>query len=276
MERTSFLEVMELLRAKKNAILQGPPGTGKTFVARRIAYALLGMEDSDRFQFVEFHQSYSYEDFIEGYRPQGEKGFLLKLGVFRKFSEAAATDSKRAYVLVIDEINRGNLSKIFGELLMLIEHDKRSPAWSVRLAYSDQPFYVPANLYIIGLMNTADRSLAMVDYALRRRFAFFDLKPQFSSPAFKLSLIERGASENLASKIVIRMLGVNEQIAKDKTNLGPGFCIGHSFFCSDGADAVLDDAWYSRVIRTEIAPLLREYWFDDSKRAEDEIARLLE
>jgi hypothetical protein len=276
MERVDFLEILELLRAKKNVILQGPPGTGKTFVARRLAYALLGAEDKDRVQFVQFHQSYSYEDFVEGYRPEGEKGFSLKPGVFHTFTRTATDDSKRAYVLVIDEINRGNLSKIFGELMILIEHDKRSPAWSVRLAYSDEPFYVPPNLYLIGLMNTADRSLAMVDYALRRRFTFFDLKPKFSSPAFKSSLLERGAPEKLANAIVIRLGVLNEDIAKDSSNLGPGFCLGHSFFCSDASESVLDEAWYSRVIRTEVAPLLREYWFDNLKRADDAIARLLE
>jgi hypothetical protein len=275
-DRKDFVEMLELLRMKKNIILQGPPGTGKTFIARRLAYALLGVEDKDRVQFVQFHQSYSYEDFVEGYRPQGEKGFALRSGVFYTFSRSASNDSQRDFVLVIDEINRGNLSKIFGELMMLVEPDKRSPAWSIRLAYSDEPFYVPPNLYLIGLMNTADRSLAMVDYALRRRFTFFDLKPQFSSPSFKSSLIERGTAEDLAEAIVRRFVILNEDIAQDDANLGSGFCIGHSFFCSDVSQSALDQAWYFRIIRTEIAPLLREYWFDNKERAEAAIARLLE
>jgi hypothetical protein len=274
-DRAHFVEMLDLLRLKKNIILQGPPGTGKTFVARRLAYALLGAEDKDRVQFIQFHQSYSYEDFVEGYRPQPDKGFTLKPGIFYTFRKTAVDDSKRDYVFVIDEINRGNLSKIFGELMMLIEYDKRSPAWSVRLAYSDNPFYVPPNLYLIGLMNTADRSLAMVDYALRRRFIFFDLKPQFGSPAFMPWLLERGASQKLVNAILGRMGALNEVIAKDTTNLGPGFCIGHSFFCSDD-QTVLDEAWYYRVIRTEIAPLLREYWFDNVKRADEEVTRLME
>lgn len=274
-DREQFAEMLELLTLKKNIILQGPPGTGKTFVARRLAYALLKAEDKERFQFIQFHQSYSYEDFVEGYRPQPDKSFALKPGTFSTFRKTAVDDSKRDYVFVIDEINRGNLSKIFGELMMLIEYDKRSPAWSVRLAYSDSPFYVPPNLYLIGLMNTADRSLAMVDYALRRRFIFFDLKPQFTSSAFMPWLLERGASQKLVNAIVDRMGAMNELIAKDTTNLGAGFCIGHSFFCSDD-QPVLDENWYYRVIRTEIAPLLREYWFEDSKRADEAIARLME
>lgn len=275
-DESEFREMLDLLKTKKNIILHGPPGTGKTFSARRLAYALLRSEEKDRFQFVQFHQSFSYEDFVQGYRPRGEKGFELRNGVFYTFSQAAAKDSKRDYVLVIDEINRGNLSKIFGELMMLIENDKRSPAWSVRLAYSDEPFYVPPNLYIVGLMNTADRSLAMVDYALRRRFTFFDLKPQFSSPGFRSSLLDRGASSTLADAIINRLSSLNEDIAKDTSNLGLGFCIGHSFFCSDGSSSPLDESWYRRVIRTEIAPLLREYWFDDLNRADAAIERLFE
>jgi 5-methylcytosine-specific restriction enzyme B len=184
-----------LLDTKKNIILQGPPGVGKTFIARRLAYALLEGEDERRVKFVQFHQSYSYEDFIEGYRPSDGRSVLRK-GLFREFCKTAIDDSGRDYVLVIDEINRGNLSKIFGELLMLIEPDKRSPAWNVQLAYSGDDFYVPANLHFIGLMNTADRSLAMVDYALRRRFTFFTLEPKFQSSTFSKHLEDLGARKH--------------------------------------------------------------------------------
>ena len=159
---------------------------------------------------------------------------------------------------------------------MLIEPDKRSPAWNVQLAYSGDSFHVPPNLYLIGLMNTADRSLAMVDYALRRRFTFFTLEPQFSSTAFSEYLEARGASRDLVSAIAARCGAVNKAIADDTTNLGPGFCIGHSFFCPSGPQVKLDEAWYQRVIKTEVAPLLREYWFDKPKQAQEMINRLLE
>jgi hypothetical protein len=270
-----FKEILLLLDTKKNIILQGPPGVGKTFVARRLAYALLKAEDASRVKFIQFHQSYSYEDFIEGYRPQ-DGGFVLRTGLFRNFCKKAADDSARNYVFVIDEINRGNLSKIFGELLMLIESDKRSPAWSIQLAYSGDDFYVPANLHLIGLMNTADRSLAMVDYALRRRFTFFMLDSQFGSHVFSKYLEELGASNTLVAAIVTRLQSLNKRIAEDTINLGPGFCIGHSYFCSSGSTSKFDEDWYRRVVKTEVAPLLREYWFDKPKEAQAMVDQLLE
>jgi hypothetical protein len=276
LDQAFFREMLFLLSTKKNLILQGPPGVGKTFIARRLAYALLKSEDRARVKFVQFHQSYSYEDFIEGYRPNEGGGFALRKGLFRDFCKKALEDSNRDYVLVIDEINRGNLSKIFGELLMLIEPDKRSPAWNVQLAYSGEDFHVPANLHLVGLMNTADRSLAMVDYALRRRFAFFTLDPQFQSESFSTHLRELGASTELVSAIVARFGALNRSIADDAANLGRGFCIGHSFFCSAGSQSKFDESWYQRVVKTEVAPLLHEYWFDRPKHAEQTIDRLLE
>lgn len=218
LDRNLFKEMLLLLDTKKNLILQGPPGVGKTFIARRLAYALLKAEDKARVTFVQFHQSYSYEDFIEGYRPKDGGSFVLRKGLFCEFCKKAREDSSRDYVLVIDEINRGNLSKIFGELLMLIEPDKRSPAWNVQLAYSGDEFHVPANLHLIGLMNTADRSLALVDYALRRRFAFFTLDPQFKSVGFSSYLEELGVSTALVSAIVNRFEALNKTIAEDTTN----------------------------------------------------------
>lgn len=265
MERSKVENILDLLRAKKNIVLQGPPGVGKSFIAKRLAYALMATKDSARVEMIQFHQSYAYEDFVQGYRPS-DAGFELKNGLFHQFCHKAANDPERPYVFVIDEINRGNLSKIFGELMLLIEADKRGEDWQVPLTYSKdlgERFYVPDNLYLIGLMNTADRSLAMVDYALRRRFAFIDLLPEFKSEGFTRHLRANGAEDSLIAMVTSRMTALNERIANDSANLGTGFCIGHSFFCSPSANGVYDNAWYEQIIRYEIEPLVKEYWFDD-------------
>jgi hypothetical protein len=225
---------------------------------------------------IQFHQSYAYEDFIQGYRPDGKGGFVLKSGTFHTLCKQAAKDKDRAYFLVIDEINRGNLSKIFGELMMLMESDKRGPDFSLQLTYSetsDDTFYIPDNLHIIGTMNTADRSLALVDYALRRRFAFITLAPEFGSDKFREVLTARGAEQGLIDKIIAGMKDLNGLIHEDTRNLGWGYCIGHSFFCP-GKGITPDDAWYQEVIEYEIAPLLREYWVDDGSRCEAELEKL--
>lgn len=236
--------------------------------------------DDRRIEMVQFHQSYSYEDFIRGYRPLPDKAgsFGLQDGVFFNFCQRAKADPDRPYVFIIDEINRGNLSQILGELLMLIEADKRGLDNALPLLYSkkDEPrFYVPQNLYLIGLMNVADRSLAMVDYALRRRFAFMTLKPQFQNESFRNWLLDRGMSDDLIGLIVARMGTLNQEIADDAL-LGENYQIGHSFFCPKGNNfGGLDRNWYEAIVQTEILPLLREYWFDDSKRAEQIAGRLL-
>ncbi|MFC1567645.1 AAA family ATPase [Pseudomonadota bacterium] len=273
-ERFEFM--LSLIARKKNLILQGPPGVGKTFVCKRLAYALLKEKAGDRINMVQFHQTYAYEDFIQGYRPSGT-GFTLKDGIFFQFCDRASQDLSNDYVFIIDEINRGNLSKIFGELMMLIEADKRGPEWSMPLAYGDNledKFYVPENLYIIGLMNTADRSLAMVDYALRRRFGFMDLLPGFETEQFHGYLSERGAEPAFVDEVVRKLTALNQKIADDKTNLGPGFCIGHSFFSSLDVNEMPTINWYNQIVETEIAPLLREYWFDSPETA-DSLSREL-
>lgn len=261
-DRGEIERAWSLLRYKKNLVLSGPPGVGKTFVARRLAYLLLGEKDPERVSVVQFHQSYSYEDFVQGYRPH-EGTFVRRDGPFLRLCNLARQDLEQPYVLIIDEINRGNLSKVLGELMMLIEADKRSPEWAVSLAYGteDERFWVPRNLYIIGTMNTADRSLAMVDYALRRRFAFFDVGPGFASPNFAATLQRLGADAGLRAQIQSGMARLNEKIRKDPA-LGEGFEIGHSYFCAvpDGASA--DEEWFANIVRFEIEPLLREYWFD--------------
>lgn len=266
-------KLKNLILDKKNIILQGSAGVGKSYAAKRLAYSIIGEKDNERVKMIQFHQSYSYEDFIMGYRPKNETdGFELKEGVFYKFCEDARNDEGNDYFLIIDEINRGNISKIFGELFMLIENDKRGEEYALELVYKDdEKFFVPENLYIIGLMNTADRSLAMLDYALRRRFIFIDIEPAFNKPQFKNDLENKNIDKDLINKIIEKFIKLNETIKSDKT-LGKGYTIGHSYFCNRKNLSKED---YEDIINYEIAPTLREYWFDNEDKAEKEIKELL-
>lgn len=260
MDKTKYDTLVALVMKKKNVILQGAPGVGKTFAAKRLAYSIMGVKDPSRVMMVQFHQSYSYEDFIMGFRPTQEGGFELKRGAFYDFCKSAEVDSEDTpYFFIIDEINRGNLSKIFGELFMLIETDKRGI--ELKLLYADEKFSVPKNVYIIGMMNTADRSLAMMDYALRRRFAFFDMEPGFNTKGFRQ--YQEGLQSEKFNKLIDRVEALNADIAADDS-LGEGFCIGHSYFCElkETSDQTL-----SGIVEFELAPLLKEYWFDEPAKA---------
>ena len=256
-DEAGYDTLKSLLQNKKNVILQGAPGVGKTFIAKKLAFSLIGAKDTDRVTLIQFHQSYSYEDFIMGYRPT-EKGFERKTGVFYDFCKKAQDDSDNDYYFIIDEINRGNLSKIFGELFMLIENDKRGE--EIRLLYSDEQFAIPKNVHIIGTMNTADRSLALLDYALRRRFAFYEIKPAFNNDKF-IKYQKEKLNNPMFDKLIECIKNINLDIAKDDS-LGEGFCIGHSYFC----DSKLSP---SEIVEYEILPLIKEYWFDEPNKVEE-------
>lgn len=265
MDEDTYNILTELLEAKYNVILQGAPGVGKTFAAKRLAYSIMGQKDTSRVAMVQFHQSYSYEDFIQGYRPSKD-GFELENGTFYKFCKEAEEDNERPYFFIIDEINRGNLSKILGELMMLIEKDKRGE--KIKLLYSNEWFTVPQNVRIIGMMNTADRSLALMDYALRRRFAFFDFAPAFSSEGFKNYLAEKNSPK--LESLITAVESLNNTISSDES-LGDGFRIGHSYFCTDGE---ITDEWLKSVVEYEVIPLIKEYWFDEPTKVRDWSATL--
>lgn len=257
MTEKRYESLAAVLQNKKNIILQGAPGVGKTFAARRLAWSMMGEKDDNRIEFVQFHQNYSYEDFMMGYKPV-EDGFELKYGIFYRFCQKAANQPDKDFYFIIDEINRGNMSKIFGELLMLIERDYRGT--KATLAYNGLSFSVPKNLYIIGMMNTADRSLAMIDYALRRRFSFFEVEPGFDSDGF--IKYQNELNNETLNELVSKVKELNREIVLDKS-LGKGFCIGHSYFCGKN---VCTDEWLYSIVDYDILPMLSEYWFDDPNK----------
>ena len=271
------------LKKKKNLILQGPPGTGKTWLAKRLGYVIIGTEDRaiarKRMRVIQFHPSLSYEDFVRGWRPSGDTGLLLKDGVFLEAIEAARAERDRPLVVIIEEINRGNPVQIFGEMLTLLEKDKRNNNEAVELAYSHsqgQRIYIPDNLYVIGTMNIADRSLALVDFALRRRFAFVSLEPVFSERWRDWCVKRSGMDKKILSRIQERMNKLNKEIAEDRT-LGEQFKIGHSYVTPTPGEQVSDARkWFTEIVETEIAPLLEEYWFDNPDKAASSKKNLLQ
>lgn len=256
MSEDKYDRLVSVMKRKKNMILQGAPGIGKTFAAERLAYSMLGKKDTSHVSLIQFHQNYSYEDFIMGYRPT-ENGFVLTLGVFYEFCQKAQQHPKEDYFFLIDEINRGNLSKIFGELLMLIENGYRGKP--VMLSANGESFTVPKKLYVIGMMNTADRSLAMIDYALRRRFSFIEMELGFKTEGFKA--YQKRLGNETFDKLIAVVERLNEEIKND-SSLGKGFCIGHSYFC--GLENLKDSmvGQMREIVEYDILPMLEEYWFD--------------
>lgn len=273
--------MLERWREKKNLILQGPPGTGKTFLAKRLGYALIGSKDHNtsraRLRVVQFHPSLSYEDFVRGWRPKGKEGLDLVDGIFMQSIDAARSEPDREYVLVIEEINRGNPAQIFGEMLTLMEAGKRRREDAIDLAYrrtADERVFVPENLYVIGTMNVADRSLALVDMALRRRFAFVDLEPRLGAQ-WRAWCDERGVVRAVAELIEGRIAALNKQIA-EAPSLGPQFRVGHSYVTPNDNETVADArGWFRGKVETEIGPLLDEYWYDAPELAKKARADLV-
>jgi len=265
------------LQRRQALLLQGPPGTGKTYLARRLAWLLLGARDESRIELIQFHPSYGYEDFMLGFRPGPKGQFQLVPGVLPLLCQRAATDPSQPYFLLIDELNRGNVARIFGELLLLLEPDKRGPAHALRLPYAPPGaprFFVPDNLYVIGTLNLADRSLAPLDYALRRRFAFVGMAPQFGPPLREL-LKASQVPDSLIDLLTQHMRALNEVIAADP-ELGPDFEIGHSYFCAPPAPPAEAGAWLRLIFEQEIGPLLADYWREQPDKAASQLRRLLE
>ena len=282
-ERSRLIAMLNRLKTKKNLILQGPPGTGKTWLAKKLAFALIGGKDDGRVRRVQFHPNLSYEDFIQGYRPDRNGKLTLVDGPFLEVIDAAkrdlSSDYTAPYVVVIEEVNRGNPAQIFGEMLTLLEADKRDRSEALRLAYATHEYeavYIPKNLYVIGTMNVADRSIALVDLALRRRFAFVDLEPTFGDVWRDWVHKQTGLAADFLTIIEERMLSLNKRISEDRS-LGPQFRVGHSYVTPTPGEPPIEDAveWFTQVVETDIGPLLDEYWFDDVEKANDAKSELL-
>ncbi|MCG3841909.1 AAA family ATPase [Psychrobacter sp. Ps1] len=272
----SLDNMLDRLKSKKNIILQGPPGTGKTWLAKRLGLALVGKRDESKVRAVQFHPNLSYEDFIRGWRPTGNKELGLVDGPFMEMIRNAKNDPKAKHVIIIEEINRGNPAKIFGEMLTLLESDKRIPSEALELSYkrdSNERVFIPENLYVIGTMNLADHSIASLDFALRRRFAFINLEPTLNDKWKKWVHSRNGISEVFLENIKKRVEKLNEDISVD-LSLGPQFKIGHSYITPTVNTQISNyDKWFEEVVNTEIGPLLDEYWFDDHNNSRSRTAK---
>ena len=279
LSKATINEFLDMLREKKNLILQGPPGTGKTWIAKRLAFAFMGRKDENRIRAVQFHPNLSYEDFVRGWRPKGKGKLALVDGVFMQAIHAASEDPKLEFFVIVEEINRGNPAQIFGELLTLLEAGKRTPSEALELCYPDadgnrRRVHVPENLYVIGTMNIADRSLALVDLAFRRRFAFASLEPEIESAWEEWVTEHCGIERDMASEIRKRLDVLNKTIGQE---LGDQFKIGHSYV-TPTQKLKPDNTrnWFARVAKTQIGPLLHEYWVDSPETAKNAFKKLID
>lgn len=278
LEREKLETILQRLRDKKNLILQGPPGTGKTWLAKKLAFAVIGERDEDKIRPVQFHPNLSYEDFVRGWRPSGDGKLDLVDGPFLQMINTAKDDPESKYAIIIEEINRGNPAQIFGEMLTLLESDKRNETEALELSYrkcEGERVYIPENLYVIGTMNVADRSIAMVDFALRRRFAFVDLEPIFGSIWRDWVHDQCKIDEGFLLQVEERIKTLNKQIAED-SNLGAQFRVGHSYITPSTGEIDNSLEWFKQVVETEIGPLLDEYWFsalDTAQKAREQLLK---
>lgn len=267
--RQELLELDDLLRRKKQVILEGPPGSGKTYVAEKFARYFtgnpLGDDHDERLVMIQFHQSYGYEDFIQGIRPEtndaGRLEYHVQPGIFKRLCEVAERNRGKRFVIVIDEINRGNISRILGELLLLFEYRNKS----IPLPYSrpDEPkFSIPPNVHVIGTMNTTDRSLAQIDYALRRRFYFYRLTPVENgrAPVLERWLQKQGMKPEDQRRVLELFVSLNERVEKE---LSEHFQVGHSYFMDTD---IATEAGLRRTWNRSIMPLLEEYFYNRRER----------
>ena len=260
----------------RNIVLQGPPGTGKTWLAKRLAYALIGSRDDAAVRCVQFHPGTSYEDLVRGWRPGGDGTLTLVDGPLLQHAELARTHPDIPHVLLVEEFNRGNPAQAFGEMLTLLEATKRTANDALELSYmkdGENPFWLPPNFHLIGTMNTADRSLALVDFALRRRFAFVDLAPAFT-PAWEKLVQDQfpRVPATVISAARDRIERLNAVIADDPS-LGDSFRVGHSYF-TPGQESTDFTEWFRGVVDTSVRPQLVEYWHGNPHRVEEAVAAL--